>query len=202
MNTSETINSHASLASTRCGRGYRVARLRVVMGILAAGVLWSFARTEDAKGDFRSAEDAASESICDPAPPLSPHVMANLELVDLPQLETSGSLVERPGAGTGNGPKDQFKGLPDSDGEPLGDPVSGTQIFNTAHPCSECHEADGSGFIGPDIRDYSRVQIRNVVLPPTTHSGGEFPELTEKDFADIEAFLSTNDSKGQAESLS
>ena len=132
MKTSETIKSHASLASTRCGRAYGVARLTVVMGILAAGVLFGYAPTEGAKGDFRCTEDAASESICGPAPRSSPHVIATPELVELLQVDTPGRLVERPGAGTGNGFKDQSEGLPDSDGEPLGNSVSGTQIFNQA----------------------------------------------------------------------
>ena len=202
MKTSETIKSQASLASTRCGRAYRVARLRAVMGILAAGVLWGYSPTEDAKGDFLCSENAVSDGTCDPTPPLPLHVIAIPELVDLLPFETPGSLVEGPGAGNGNGFKSQFEGHPDSDGGPLGNPESGTQIFNTSHPCSECHDADGSGFIGPDIRDYSRVQIRNILLPPTTHSGGEFLDLTEQDFADLEAFLSTNDSTDTAESLS
>ena len=202
MKTRETIKSHASLASTRCGHAYGVARLPVVMGILAAGVLWGFSPTEGAKGDFRGTEDAASEGNCDPAPPPSPPVIATPELVDLPRFETPGSLVEGPGAGNGNGLEDQGEGLRDSDGGLLGNLESGTQIFNTSHECSDCHDVDGSGSIGPDIRDYSRVQIRNIVLPPTTHSGGEFLDLTEKDFADIEAFLSTSGSKGTAESLS
>ena len=202
MKTSETIKSHASLASTPCGRAYRVARLRAVMAILAAGVLWGYSPTEGAKGDFLCSDDAVSEGTCDPAPLLSPHVTARPQLVDLLRFETPDSLFEGPGAGNGNGFKSQFEGHPDSDGGPLGNPESGTQIFNTSHPCSECHDADGSGFIGPDIQGYSRVQIRKMLLPPTTHSGGEFLDLTDQDFADIEAFLSTNDSKDTAESLS
>lgn len=202
MKTNETINSHASLANTRGGRAYGVARLRVVMGFLAAGVLWSFTPTEGANGDFGDSQDAASKGLLDPAPPLSPPVMANPELVDLPQLETPDSLVEGPDAENENGFKDQFEALPDSNGGPVGNPESGAQIFNTSHECSDCHDVDGSGSIGPDIRNYSRVQIRKMLLPPTTHSGGEFLDLTEQDFADIEAFLSTSGSNGTAESLS
>ncbi|MCH9033129.1 MAG: hypothetical protein IID42_01330 [Planctomycetes bacterium] len=85
----------------------------------------------------------------------------------------------------------------DCDGGPVGDPAFGDLIFNTSHPCSSCHGPDGSGGLGPDIRDYSRVQIWNQVLPPTTHTGGAFTDLTEQDFADIEAFLSTSGSKGR-----
>lgn len=82
----------------------------------------------------------------------------------------------------------------DCDGGPVGDPLIGAHVFSISHPCSICHTAGG---IGPNIQNYSRVQIWNQVRPPTTHTGGVFTDLTEQDFADIEAFLSTSGSKGR-----
>ena len=65
----------------------------------------------------------------------------------------------------------------------------------------ECHGSDGSGDIGPDIRDHSRVEIWNMLLPPTTHEGGTFPEFTQQDFADIEAFLATGGALGRPDRI-
>ncbi len=83
----------------------------------------------------------------------------------------------------------------DCDGGPIGVPADGASLFGSI--CFNCHGNDGSGGIGPDIRDKTRVDIWNKLLPPTTHPGGTFPEFEQQDFADLEAFLATAGSRGR-----
>jgi len=83
----------------------------------------------------------------------------------------------------------------DCDGGPLGDMGAGSMIFGMS--CGVCHGPDGGGAFGPDIRDRSRVDLWNQLLPPTTHTGGVFTSLTDQDFADLEAFLATAGSRGR-----
>jgi len=85
-------------------------------------------------------------------------------------------------------------GEPDCDGGPIGDFELGAAIF--ALICSNCHGDDGSGDFGPNILDYSRVQIWNQLSAPTTHTGGVFP-FSEQEFADIERFLALSGNKGR-----
>jgi hypothetical protein len=79
---------------------------------------------------------------------------------------------------------------------------AGEVIFSTS--CFGCHNDDGSGgegFPGPNIRNYSRVQIWNMLLPPTKHPGGAHPEYTQQDFADIEAWLADGGSRGRPDEI-
>jgi hypothetical protein len=94
----------------------------------------------------------------------------------------------------GNGNPDECdlaKGLSaDCDGGPVGRPLIGQQVYSV-NACFGCHGPDGSGDIGPDIRDHDRVELWEKLLPPTGHLGGPFPGLGQQDFADLEAFLDT-----------
>ncbi len=65
MKTSRTIKSRAGLSSTRCGRAYAIARLRVV-GLLLAGVMWPAAPTARAENSFCALN--ALSGPCDPSP--------------------------------------------------------------------------------------------------------------------------------------
>ena len=86
----------------------------------------------------------------------------------------------------------------DCDGGPVGVIAGGDVIVNTY--CFGCHNTDGSGgqgFPGPNIRNKSRVELWNKLLPPTDHPGGTFPQFTEQDFADLEAYLADFGSRGR-----
>lgn len=86
----------------------------------------------------------------------------------------------------------------DCDGGPVGDPAGGATLFGTW--CFACHNSDGSGgqgFPGPNIRNKSRVQLWNKLLPPTNHPGGAHPEFLQEDFANLEAFLADAGSRGR-----
>ena len=89
----------------------------------------------------------------------------------------------------------------DCDGGPVGVIDAGAAIFGTS--CFGCHNVDGSGgqgFPGPNIRNRSRVEIWNMLLPPTTHPGAH-PEYTQQDFADLEAFLADGGSLGRPDKI-
>lgn len=94
----------------------------------------------------------------------------------------------------------------DCDGGPVGNEAGGELIFGTT--CMFCHNVDGSSGIGdpfpcggpcpgPNIRNKSRRQIWNKLLPPTNHPGGAHPEFSQQDFADLEAFLADGGSRGR-----
>ena len=93
MKTSNTIKSRGSLASMRGGRAYGIARYRLVMAVLAAGISWAYAPTARAEGDFWCAEDALlSGCVLDGT---TTNVISIPGLVDFLTLETLGNLVER-----------------------------------------------------------------------------------------------------------
>ncbi|MCB9857559.1 MAG: PQQ-dependent sugar dehydrogenase [Phycisphaerales bacterium] len=86
----------------------------------------------------------------------------------------------------------------DCDGGPVGNVANGQARLVMF--CSGCHNVDGTGgmgFPGPNIRNRSRVFIWNKLLPPTDHPGGTFPQYTQQDFADLEAFLSDSGGRGR-----
>ncbi|MBK8268593.1 MAG: PQQ-dependent sugar dehydrogenase [Planctomycetes bacterium] len=98
----------------------------------------------------------------------------------------------------------------DCDGGPIGSAAGGAVIFGNV--CMFCHNSDGSGGIGdpfpcggpcpgPNIRNKSRRQVWNMLLPPTSHPGGAFPQFTQQDFADIEAFLADGGSRGRPDMI-
>ncbi len=86
----------------------------------------------------------------------------------------------------------------DCEGGVLGVQMAGDTLLNTF--CFGCHNTDGSSgaaFTGPAIRGRSRTFISNRITPPTDHPGGSFGFLTTQDFADLEAFLSDDGSRGR-----
>jgi len=87
----------------------------------------------------------------------------------------------------------------DCDGGPVGNAAGGAVHFQNI--CFGCHNVDGSGgigFPGPNIRNRSRTFIWNKLLDPAAqHPGGLFPQFTQQDFADIEAYLADNGSRGR-----
>ena len=96
----------------------------------------------------------------------------------------------------------------DCAGGPVGSIDGGAAIFSSSPaggtPCFACHNTDGSGgpgFLAPNIRNHSRVEIWNVLLPPTTHLGGTYPDFTHQDFADLEAFLADAGSRGRPDEI-
>jgi len=82
----------------------------------------------------------------------------------------------------------------------VGNPATGQAVFSTEHKtaggatlaCANCHEADGSGIIGPDIRGESGNHLQEHAQGSGRHPDGvKFPDLTPQDFADIAAFLAS-----------
>lgn len=90
----------------------------------------------------------------------------------------------------------------DCDGGPVGLIDGGALIV--AGNCFSCHGGEGTGgpgLPGPNLRNKSRVQIWNRLLPPTNHPGGAHPEFTQQDFADLEAFLADAGSRGRPDGI-
>ncbi len=85
----------------------------------------------------------------------------------------------------------------DCDGGPVGNIADGQELFTVANACFGCHGPTGTGGTGPNIRNKSRVQIWNRLLSPTDHPGGAFDNFSQQDFADIEAYLADNGSRGR-----
>ncbi len=85
----------------------------------------------------------------------------------------------------------------DLDGGPTGSPAMGGERFIAN--CSSCHKADGSGQFGPNIRNKTRTRIKQM-MDETLHPGGVPPDaqnFTERDFANIEAYLSDEGTKAR-----
>jgi uncharacterized repeat protein (TIGR04052 family) len=58
--------------------------------------------------------------------------------------------------------------------------------------CADCHAADGSGDIGPDIRSSTAGHFLEHAQGDGPHPDGiKFDDLTESDFGDIEIFLAS-----------
>jgi len=83
----------------------------------------------------------------------------------------------------------------DCDGGPVGVASAGASFFNTS--CIGCHNTNGTGGTGPNIRNKSRVQIRERLHLIVAHPGGGFPGSTQQDHADLEAFLADAGSRGR-----
>lgn len=91
---------------------------------------------------------------------------------------------------------DIFNGVEaDCDGGPIGNKAAGQALFNGL--CIFCHGAGGVGGVGPNIQDHTRVQIWDMLLPPTDHPGGAHPEYSQQDFANLEAYLAQAGSRGR-----
>lgn len=71
------------------------------------------------------------------------------------------------------------------------DPGKGQALF-TANACAVCHCDDGSGGClpgSPDIRITDIDTLSAVLVGERFHSGGKTPNLTDRDIADMVAFL-------------
>lgn len=91
---------------------------------------------------------------------------------------------------------DIFNGVEvDCDGGPIGSKAAGQTRFNSL--CVFCHGAGGVGGVGPNIQNHTRVDIWDMLLPPTDHPGGAHPEYSQQDFADLEAYLAQAGSRGR-----
>jgi hypothetical protein len=83
----------------------------------------------------------------------------------------------------------------DCDGGPIGDAVAGWDLWNSL--CINCHGDDGSGGFGPNIIDYDRTQIWDVLAPAVgDHPGGQHPEYTQQTYANLERWLNRSNSTG------
>jgi len=88
----------------------------------------------------------------------------------------------------------------DCSGGPIGNIANGTKHWNSL--CINCHGPDGAGNIGPNIQDYSRTQIMDKLAPADgDHPGGQYPEYTQQQFADLEAFLAQAGSRGRPDGI-
>jgi cytochrome c553 len=71
---------------------------------------------------------------------------------------------------------------------------SGAVLF-ADNGCATCHAADGTGGIGPSIRDASVASLDSVLRAAgSTHSGGTLPDLSDQDLTDLASFLGTTTS--------
>ena len=76
-------------------------------------------------------------------------------------------------------------------GELVGNVATGMVIF-TANSCFVCHCEDASGGClpgAPNIQGKDFATIQERLQGQTPHPGGKFPELTDQDIADLEAFF-------------
>jgi hypothetical protein len=85
----------------------------------------------------------------------------------------------------------------DCDGGPVGVPANGAVLFN-GNGCFACHSADGSGSVGPNIRNKSRTEL--LFITTAEHPGGVFG-FTAQEFADLEGFLADNGSRGRPDGI-
>ncbi|MCB9851179.1 MAG: PQQ-dependent sugar dehydrogenase [Phycisphaerales bacterium] len=129
-------------------------------------------------------------------------------IVPCPDCNSNGIADDAEIAG-GTSPDCDSNGLPDDcdiadgaadcDGGPVGSVAGGAAIVQSI--CFGCHNVNGTGgpgFPGPNIRNHSRAFIWNKLQnPAANHPGGLFPQFTQQDFADIEAYLADNGSRGR-----
>ncbi len=87
----------------------------------------------------------------------------------------------------------------DLDGGPVGDRTAGGAFYSTN--CIGCHAVNGTGGTGPNIRNKSRIDIRNRLYLILAHPGGGFPGTTAQDHASIEYYLADGGSKGRPDGL-
>ncbi|MEM1331036.1 MAG: PQQ-dependent sugar dehydrogenase [Planctomycetota bacterium] len=87
----------------------------------------------------------------------------------------------------------------DCEGGPIGDPVIGATTFS--NNCASCHAPDGTGGFGPNIRNKTRSELAGFAGASVFHPGGVFTELTNEDFANIEARLSDIGSRGRPDGI-
>jgi cysteine-rich repeat protein len=87
----------------------------------------------------------------------------------------------------------------DFEGGPVGNLQNGS-IVMAENNCAFCHLPDGSGQTGPNIQNASRSFLWVKLAPGTSHAGGSH-ELTEQEFADLEAHLSQNGGRGRPDGI-
>ncbi|MCC6320805.1 MAG: PQQ-dependent sugar dehydrogenase [Phycisphaerales bacterium] len=87
----------------------------------------------------------------------------------------------------------------DLDGGPIGNWYAGQGFIGTN--CFGCHGPQGLGGTGPNIRNKSRIDIRNRLYLIVPHPGGGFPGTTAQDHANIEAFLADGGTKGRPDGI-
>ncbi|QQS08197.1 MAG: PQQ-dependent sugar dehydrogenase [Phycisphaerales bacterium] len=87
----------------------------------------------------------------------------------------------------------------DFDGGPTGIRAAGDIFFNTS--CVGCHGPNGTGDVGPNLRNKSRTTIRNRLTFSIPHPGGVFPNATDQDFADLEAYLADAGSRARPDRI-
>ncbi len=112
---------------------------------------------------------------------------------DLPELV---SFPPGPGEPNGGDSGDDA-GTDAGDGAPTdgagGDsPAEAGAAIYTANSCFACHCDDASGGClpsAPDIVGRDSATLQEQLQGETPHTGGKFPDLTDQDIADLEAFL-------------
>jgi glucose/arabinose dehydrogenase len=87
----------------------------------------------------------------------------------------------------------------DCAGGPLGVYDDGQTFFNAS--CIGCHNANGLGGTGPNLRNVARSTIKDRLTFEVFHPGGVFPNLDDQDFANIEAFLADGSSRARPDGI-
>jgi glucose/arabinose dehydrogenase len=92
-----------------------------------------------------------------------------------------------------------FGEIDDFEGGAVGNVAAGQ--LTLARNCASCHRPTGTGAFGPNIRNKTRSQLQDKLTAPTTHPGGSFSSLGGTDFANLEAFLSDQGSRGRPDGV-
>ena len=73
-----------------------------------------------------------------------------------------------------------------------GDPAAGQKVYSGAQLCGLCHGNQANGGFGPDIagRNYTGAQVKRAIHQPWGIMP-RYPHLTDKDAADLAAFLNS-----------
>ena len=87
----------------------------------------------------------------------------------------------------------------DCAGGVLGTFEDGEQFFTAS--CIGCHGPGGTGGTGPNIRNKSRTIIKARLTFQIFHPGGQFPNATDTDFANIEAYLADGSSRARPDGV-
>lgn len=87
----------------------------------------------------------------------------------------------------------------DCAGGVLGSFDDGEQFFTAS--CIGCHGPGGTGGTGPNIRNKSRTTIKARLTFQIFHPGGQFPNATDTDFANLEAYLADGSSRARPDGV-
>jgi mono/diheme cytochrome c family protein len=77
--------------------------------------------------------------------------------------------------------------------EIVADAAAGRELYqDVLYACFVCHGDTGAGTVlGPSILQSTAVELQGVLTEGSQHTGGTYPPWTGQDYADLAAFLDT-----------